>query len=682
MIRLNPGLEALPYAHEANHRLLASDALVASGQNIGDRGENLTITCLSLNRAQLTVKLLDSIRDVIPHFAGKILIVDNGSGADQLTCLHRYLAECRFPVRIVALKSNHGVGGGRNRAMLHVETEWVMCLDNDIYFCADILPAVQDAIALLGCHFLSLPLLNSDGTPFARGGHIYVGSGEEAVHIGGGSAASVAADYTRPLSPFLCTFLFGGASVFRKDRFRALGGYDESMFVGFEDIDFSVRLFREGMKVGSIGAFGLIHDHPRPQTAADIAYERNRFSKGLLAKSAAHLESKYGFKVWDHGVEAWLAQRHEALALASGDHDDPSPAGPFAEVAAGSASGWRKSDPALPRVALVVDTEGWALANIARQLERHLRGAFEIEIIATDTLDSVEQALLLAEHCSIVHFFWRDGLRIIPEDYCRRRIESLGLSFSDFSRRFMTSRKVSFSVYDHLFLSDAEVEARTKLFTSLADAYTVSSARLAEIYGAIARYPRPSAVIPDGVDLETFRPLNLDRLAKLRERPVVVGWAGNSEWAGNGDHKGLRSVIIPAIESLRAEGFDIVAEFADSSVRSRPLSEMPSYYHGIDIHLCASLAEGTPNPILEAMASGVPFVSTDVGIVPEAAGPIQSRFIVDRSPDAFAHAIRTLITEPGLAQRISEESLQRIRNWNWPVQAAKFGTFFRQLLSK
>ena len=122
--------------------------------NIGINGENLTISFLSLNRATLSIKLLESIIEFIPNFLGEILIIDNGSIDSELLFLKEAISKMNLKIKLVELEKNFGVSGGRNRTIPHVETQWLMCLDNDIYFINNPLPTIQHDISLLGCHFL------------------------------------------------------------------------------------------------------------------------------------------------------------------------------------------------------------------------------------------------------------------------------------------------------------------------------------------------------------------------------------------------------------------------------------------------------------------------------------------------------------------------------------------------
>nr|WP_278991174.1 glycosyltransferase [Plesiomonas shigelloides] len=173
MKRINPlpSLKMSPYVYEDSHYLLGADASSVSGPNIGWGGVNLTITCLSMNRVTLTEKLLNSIERNIPDFKGRVLIVDNGSKKEELEKLYAIVSRSSLNVDVVELGENYGVSGGRNRTIPHLRTPWAMFLDNDIYFISNPLPRLQKDLAQLGCHFINMPLLDSDcETLFAKGG--------------------------------------------------------------------------------------------------------------------------------------------------------------------------------------------------------------------------------------------------------------------------------------------------------------------------------------------------------------------------------------------------------------------------------------------------------------------------------------------------------------------------------
>lgn len=94
--------------------------------------------------------------------------------------------------------------------------------------------------------------------------------------------------------------------------------------------------------------------------------------------------------------------------------------------------------------------------------------------------------------------------------------------------------------------------------------------------------------VPDGID-EQFKPL----------RKKIVGYAGKSQ-----TYKGV-SIIQGACKEFGAEfkpAFKV------------PFEKMNEYYNSLDCYICASIAEGSPAPVLEALACNVPVITTDVGL--------------------------------------------------------------------
>jgi glycosyltransferase involved in cell wall biosynthesis len=669
--RFVEGLKQETYLCDPNHALLASDAWCNDGPNIGESGANLTISFLSLNRYTLSERLLRSIGEHLPGFSGEVLIIDNGSQPEEIARLRAVCAEMQFRWRLIELGKNYGVAGGRNRTMPHVKTDWLMCLDNDIYFTRNPLKQIQKDLARLGCHFMSLPLLDSDAkTVFARGGHLYLSVENDELHIGAGSACCQGVPESMDGDGFLSTFLFGGACVLNRHTFEKAGGYDEGMFVGFEDIDFSIRLFQQGYKVGSASILALVHDHPLPATAVDQNYEKERFSRNLLRESALHMERKHGFRIWSDAVDHWLASRHSALNLEF-EHSLP---GVSDTVGAASTK---------PKIGLVIDTHGWAFSNIANQLQRYLSDRYDFTIIPMDVIDNINQVLLMTADCDLVHFFWREHLRLIGTPYYRSYAEILCNQYEEFERRFIHAKKITTSIYDHLLLEESELAERAVLYSRFLAGYSVGSEKLREIYSVANGYPPPSAVLEDGVDLDTFKPRRLHRLEEFPGRELVVGWVGNSKWASElEDFKGVHTILKPALERLQAQGYPVRAHFADRQERFIPHAEMPGYYASIDVYVCTSKIEGTPNPVLESMACGVPVISTDVGIVSQALGPLQREYILkERSVDAVVDMLKLLLAEPQRLKAMSAENLERVRDWDWKIKAEKFGRFFDSMLA-
>ncbi|MEM7443186.1 MAG: glycosyltransferase family 4 protein [Pseudomonadota bacterium] len=324
-----------------------------------------------------------------------------------------------------------------------------------------------------------------------------------------------------------------------------------------------------------------------------------------------------------------------------------------------------------PSVLLCLDTPNWAFDNIADQIIRYHgdRFAFERYYMAGPVGYPhvfLNQVFHIMEPFDIIHFFWREDVQHLlnPEAMFRAATEFQLNPEQLFDR--LSHPVITASVYDHLFLEPQHHPWRERAFWYM-DGYSVPSEVLNEIYRGIDMFPDPLAVITDGVDLERFQPRNLERLKDL-DRPLRVGWVGNSTWGGDPkrDAKGLHSILNPAIEALRDDGHEIEQHYADSTVYRRSRDEMVEYYGEIDVLVCSSEIEGTPNPVLEAMASGVPVVSTRVGIVPNVLGAKQSGYILsERAVAPMADTLRRLIENRPTLSELSAENLQSIKAWNW-----------------
>lgn len=326
-----------------------------------------------------------------------------------------------------------------------------------------------------------------------------------------------------------------------------------------------------------------------------------------------------------------------------------------------------------PKIALIVDVKNWCFWNIAEIVKENLKGFYDFEIIPLSIIeDNIVRLLFYAKKFDLVHFFWRGHLTYINE-YHPRVIE-LGMKYEEFYKTYVESLNITTAIYDHLYLDNIEV---TNQILEKCKNYTVSSKKLFKIYNENQYIiKKPEMMVTDGVDLSIFKPRNLERFKE--KRALVIGWVGNSEWASEKeDFKGFNTILKPAIKELLEENCEIKTLFADRKEGMIPHDEMPKYYSKIDVLVCVSKIEGTPNPVLEAMACGVPIISTDVGIVNDAFGKKQKEFILpERNKENLKKTIKKLVNNKKALTELSNENLVQIQKWDWKIITKKFKNFF------
>lgn len=91
--------------------------------------------------------------------------------------------------------------------------------------------------------------------------------------------------------------------------------------------------------------------------------------------------------------------------------------------------------------------------------------------------------------------------------------------------------------------------------------------------------------------------------------------------------------------------------------------DMPSVYRTLDAYLCVSRAEGGPMPVFEALACGVPVVSTPVGMVRDhLKDGVSFREIPFDDPGAAAAALRDIHDAPERGVAMCRAAGEVIRN--------------------
>jgi glycosyltransferase involved in cell wall biosynthesis len=109
--------------------------------------------------------------------------------------------------------------------------------------------------------------------------------------------------------------------------------------------------------------------------------------------------------------------------------------------------------------------------------------------------------------------------------------------------------------------------------------------------------------------------------------------------------------------------------------------QMVQYYAEAAIAVVPSVYEGFGLPAGEAMACGVPVVSTDGGALPEVVGDA-GLIVPAKNVDALVEAIDTLLQDPRARDELGARGKQRIEeNFCWQVCARQMTAYYRQVLA-
>ena len=148
-----------------------------------------------------------------------------------------------------------------------------------------------------------------------------------------------------------------------------------------------------------------------------------------------------------------------------------------------------------------------------------------------------------------------------------------------------------------------------------------------------------AVVIPNGVDLSLFVPGPQNearkRLEWNLESPIAIINAGSDP-----KRKGV-DLVQAAMDFVRMR-----LPNAELRVISKvEPTQMVLHYQAADALVCASLSEGSPNVVKEALACNLPIVSIPVGDVPERLRGVHPSAVVPRDAKSMGEAIAQVLLD-------------------------------------
>ncbi|MGZ6930245.1 MAG: glycosyltransferase family 4 protein [Acidimicrobiia bacterium] len=194
-------------------------------------------------------------------------------------------------------------------------------------------------------------------------------------------------------------------------------------------------------------------------------------------------------------------------------------------------------------------------------------------------------------------------------------------------------------------------------------------------------------VLGNGVDLERFRPGRLTDTERNALRAewgvgpddIVVGAVGRLVWekgyrelfaaarAVTGHDARVHFVVVGGLDEAKADQLgpaDLRAIEADARITFLGLrDDVADLYAAMDLYVLASYREGFPRSAMEAAATGLPIVATDIRGCRQVVDPGVTGLLVPvRDADALATAISSLTDDDATRARMAAAALEKARS--------------------
>jgi N-acetylglucosaminyl-diphospho-decaprenol L-rhamnosyltransferase len=203
-----------------------------------------------------------------------VVVVDNGSGDDSVELARRELPE----VKVLEMGRNFGFGPAINRALAEHPADPVVLLNNDAEAEPRFVEALLEGLGE-GVDSVAGVLLQERAPELIDSAGVVADAtlmGFDHLH---GEPASAAAGAADPLGPT------GGAALYRREALERVGGFDERIFLYYEDLDLALRIAAAGGRCRLAPEARALHAYSASLGAASARkYAWTGWSRGYMLR--------------------------------------------------------------------------------------------------------------------------------------------------------------------------------------------------------------------------------------------------------------------------------------------------------------------------------------------------------------------------------------------------------------
>ena len=203
-----------------------------------------------------------------------VVVADNGSADGSAELVRREFPE----VSLLELGRNLGFGGAIDRAVEERPADPVILLNNDVECEPQFVEALLDGLGG-GAEMVAGVLLQEAAPELIDSAGVVADRALMGFDYLHGEPLEMAREAPDPLGPT------GGAALYLLDAFRAAGGFDERIFLYYEDVDLALRLRNAGARCRLAPEARAVHAYSASLGAGSgDKYARTGWTRGYMLR--------------------------------------------------------------------------------------------------------------------------------------------------------------------------------------------------------------------------------------------------------------------------------------------------------------------------------------------------------------------------------------------------------------
>lgn len=328
--------------------------------------------------------------------------------------------------------------------------------------------------------------------------------------------------------------------------------------------------------------------------------------------------------------------------------------------------------------------------NFSKKLNREYvektpRGG-DVKVYLPNTLHLGQQKVLGFNTALLTtHFFWKAAKQVVEklpkQDVVYGHfITPSGITAARLHREFGIPAFLGYGESSSWSIEHYGADkVRKELFEDLAGVVAVSS-KNAEVLRQFDTVPEESVkVFPNGFDDTIFYPRDKKEAREklgLPQDVFIVSFVGHFI-----ARKGIDK-LIPAVEQAGVKvicaGKGPIDPSGESCLFANTIGheELPWFYSASDVFVLPTLNEGCCNAIVEALACGLPIVSSDLPFNYDILDETNALLVDPADVKALTDSICKLRDDPALRQKLSQGSLARAKTLTLQQRAKNIQQFF------